>query len=72
MTLGIVGVGAIGSRLARIAHHGFGMRVSAASGASTRLPAEARPCALDVLVKESDFVVLACRSRPRRTTFQPR
>jgi D-3-phosphoglycerate dehydrogenase len=60
MTLGIVGVGAIGSRLARMAHHGFGMRVLGTQRRLERLPAEAGPCDLDTLVRTSDFVVLAC------------
>lgn len=60
MTLGIVGVGAIGSRLARIAHHGFGMRVLGNQRRLDRLPPEAQPRALEALVKESDFVVLTC------------
>ena len=60
MTLGIVGVGAIGSRLARIAHHGFGMRVLGSQRRLDRLPPHVQPRALDALVKESDFVVLAC------------
>jgi D-3-phosphoglycerate dehydrogenase / 2-oxoglutarate reductase len=60
MTLGIVGVGAIGSRLARIAHHGFGMRVLGSQRRLDRLPPQVQPRALEALVKESDFVVLAC------------
>jgi D-3-phosphoglycerate dehydrogenase len=60
MTLGIVGVGAIGSRLARIARHGFGMRVLGTQRRLDRLPPEALPADLDTLVKASDFVVLAC------------
>jgi D-3-phosphoglycerate dehydrogenase len=43
MTLGIVGVGAIGSRLARIAHHGFAMRVLGSQRRLDRLPPEAQP-----------------------------
>jgi D-3-phosphoglycerate dehydrogenase len=60
MTLGIVGVGAIGSRLARIAHHGFSMRVLGSQRRLDRLPPEAQPSSLEALIKESDFVVLAC------------
>jgi D-3-phosphoglycerate dehydrogenase len=60
MTLGIVGVGAIGSRLARIARHGFGMRVLGNQRRLDRLPPEAEASALDPLVADSDFVVLAC------------
>jgi D-3-phosphoglycerate dehydrogenase len=60
MTLGIVGVGAIGSRLARIARNGFGMRVLGNQRRLDRLPAEAEPCALDQLLPESDVVVVTC------------
>jgi D-3-phosphoglycerate dehydrogenase len=60
MALGIVGVGAIGSRLARSARHGFGMRVLGTQRRLDRLPAEAEPSDLETLLKTSDFVVLAC------------
>ncbi len=39
MTLGIVGVGAIGGRLAKIARHGFGMKVLGHQRRLDRLPA---------------------------------
>jgi len=64
LTLGIVGVGEIGTRLARIAHHGFGMRVLGHQRRLDRLPAEARAAGLDELLRESDFVVLACPLTP--------
>jgi len=60
MTLGIVGVGEIGGRLARIARHGFGMRVLGHQRRLDRLPSEAEPADLDALLAKSDFVVLAC------------
>jgi len=60
MTLGIVGVGAIGSRLAKICSNGFGMQVLGHQRRLDRLPPQARPAALDELVKASDFIVLAC------------
>lgn len=60
MTLGIVGVGAIGTRLARIARHGLGMRVLGNQRRLERLPAEAEPASLQELVAASDFIVLAC------------
>jgi D-3-phosphoglycerate dehydrogenase len=60
MTLGLVGVGAIGSRVARIAHHGFGMRVLGTQRRLDRLPAGVEPAALDALVQASDFVVISC------------
>ena len=60
MTLGVVGVGAIGSRVARIARHGFGMRVLGTQRRLERLPPDVEPAALDRVVAASDFVVLAC------------
>ena len=60
MTLGIVGVGEIGSRLAKICSSGFGMQVLGHQRRLDRLPPHARPAALGELVKASDFIVLAC------------
>jgi D-3-phosphoglycerate dehydrogenase len=64
MTVGIVGVGAIGSRVARIARRGFGMRVLGNQRSLERLPPEALPADLGTLIKVSDFVVLACPLTP--------
>ena len=60
MTLGIVGVGEIGKRLAFIAHRGFGMRVLGNQRRLDRLPPEAQPSGLDELLAASDFVVVTC------------
>jgi D-3-phosphoglycerate dehydrogenase len=60
MTLGIVGVGAIGTRLAKIARQGFGMNVLGHQRRLDRLPAEASPASLERILAQSDFVVLAC------------
>lgn len=65
MTVGIVGVGAIGTRLARICHHGFGMRVLGHQRRLDELPAEALATPLDELVAESDFVVVTCPLTPQ-------
>src|SRR5258706_5994444 len=64
MTVGIVGVGEIGTRLARICHHGFGIRVLGHQRRVERLPAEARASALDDLVAQSDFVIVTCPLTP--------
>lgn len=58
MTCGIVGVGAIGSRLAGILRHGFGMRVLGTQRRLNRLPPEAEPVTMDRLLTECDFVVV--------------
>jgi D-3-phosphoglycerate dehydrogenase len=65
MTLGIVGVGAIGSGLAKIARNGFGMKVLGHQRRLERLPAEASPASLEDLLRQSDFVVLACPLTPQ-------
>jgi D-3-phosphoglycerate dehydrogenase len=73
MTLGLVGVGAIGTRLARIARHGFGMRVLGTQRRLDRLPPEAEGCSLDTLLAGSAFVVLACPLTPQtRHLLNPR
>ena len=64
-TLGIVGVGEIGSRLAKIARNGFGMTVLGHQRRLDRLPTEASPSSLGDLLRESDFVVLACPLTPQ-------
>ena len=60
MTLGVVGVGEIGKRVARICRQGFGMRVLGNQRRLDRLPAEAEPSTLDDLLCVSDFVVITC------------
>jgi D-3-phosphoglycerate dehydrogenase / 2-oxoglutarate reductase len=65
MTLGIVGVGAIGGRLAKIARHGFGMMVLGHQRRLDRLPPEAQPSDLPAMLSVSDFVVLACPLTPQ-------
>lgn len=58
--LGIVGVGEIGSRIAEIAHHGYGMRVLGHQRRLETLPPFVEGTALDDLLARSDAVVLAC------------
>jgi D-3-phosphoglycerate dehydrogenase len=60
MTLGLVGVGEIGKRVAHICRSGFGMRVLGNQRRLDRLPAEAEPSTLDDLLSASDFVVITC------------
>ena len=64
MTVGIVGVGEIGRRVAKICGSGFGMRVLGNQRRLDRLPPEAEPAGLDKLVAESDFVVVTCPLTP--------
>ena len=64
MTLGIVGVGEIGKRVAKICRHGFGMRVLGHQRRLDRLPPDVQAMALDALLRESDFVVVTCPLTP--------
>ena len=63
-TLGIVGVGAIGQRIAEIAHHGFGMQVIGYQRRLDALPAFIKPAPLDTLFSSCDFVTLNCPLTP--------
>jgi D-3-phosphoglycerate dehydrogenase len=60
MTLGVVGVGEIGKRVARTCRQGFGMRVLGNQRRLDRLPTDAEPSTLDDLLSVSDFVVITC------------
>lgn len=64
-SLGIVGFGAIGRRLAEIAVNGFGMKVAAHTGTPSRLPPDIAPMSLPDLFAASDFVVVACPLTPQ-------
>jgi D-3-phosphoglycerate dehydrogenase / 2-oxoglutarate reductase len=59
LTVGIVGVGEIGQRLAKIARQGFGMRVLGNRRRMDRMPGDAEPAAFHDLLREADFVVMA-------------
>jgi D-3-phosphoglycerate dehydrogenase / 2-oxoglutarate reductase len=65
LTVGIVGVGEIGRRVAQICARGFGMRVLGNQRRLDRLPPEAQGVDLDDLVVQSDFVVIACPLNPQ-------
>ncbi len=64
MTVGIVGVGEIGTRLAKICRHGFGMRVLGNQRRLDRLPAEAEAMDLERLIAAADVVVVTCPLTP--------
>lgn len=63
-TLGIVGVGHIGARLARMCRDGLSMRVLGHQRRLDRLPEGVGPASLETLLAESDFVVLTCPLTP--------
>jgi D-3-phosphoglycerate dehydrogenase len=59
-TLGIVGMGSIGSALARIAGAGLSMRVLGHRASDAPMPQAVVRASLTQLLAESDYVVLAC------------
>jgi D-3-phosphoglycerate dehydrogenase len=59
-TLGIVGVGKIGRRVAAIGGTGFGMKVIGATRTTRELPAGIAPARIDELFSRSDVIVLSC------------
>ncbi|WP_149540148.1 hydroxyacid dehydrogenase [Siccirubricoccus phaeus] len=63
-TLGIVGIGAIGSRLAEIAHHGFRMQVLGFQRRREALPPFVEYADLPALFASSDYIALACPLTP--------
>jgi D-3-phosphoglycerate dehydrogenase len=63
-TVGIIGVGEIGRRVAKICRHGLGMKVLGTQRRMNRLPPDAHGVPLEVLLRESDVVVVACPLTP--------
>lgn len=63
-TVGIIGVGAVGSRLAAILHHGFGMKVVGHQRRLQALPGFVNGLALEDLLRCADYLVLACPLTP--------
>lgn len=59
-TLGIIGVGAIGNRLAKIGRHGFGMTVLGASRQQGKSRQDVENVALPDLFRRSDAVAVTC------------
>ncbi|PZW50492.1 D-3-phosphoglycerate dehydrogenase [Humitalea rosea] len=59
-TLGIIGVGAVGRRLAEIALHGFRMRVIGHRRDRAAMPPDVTYADLDTIFSESDYIALAC------------
>lgn len=59
-SIGIVGLGSVGLRLAEICHFGYGMRVLGHQRRLDALPAFVEGLPLDTLLSRSDLVVLCC------------
>ncbi len=64
-TMGIVGMGAVGRAVARIAQHGFGLDVAAFTRTPANVPEGVRPLDLDALVATADVLVLCCPLTPQ-------
>lgn len=58
--LGVVGLGSIGREIARIAHFGFGMAITAVIRSHRSVPSHIRVASLQDALRESDVLVLAC------------
>jgi D-3-phosphoglycerate dehydrogenase len=59
-TLGVVGMGNVGARVAEIAHAGFRMRVLGTPSRSRPHPSFVESAEVDRIFAQSDFIVLAC------------
>jgi D-3-phosphoglycerate dehydrogenase len=59
-TIGIIGLGNIGSRLAEICHAGFRMKVLGHQRRLNALPDFVKGVDIDTLCRESDFISLCC------------
>lgn len=79
-TLGIVGMGNVGSRVAEIAHAAFRMRILGTASRSKAPPPFVEVTDADRLLAESDYIVLACPltdatrhlvNAPRLSTMKP-
>jgi D-3-phosphoglycerate dehydrogenase len=66
-TVGIVGMGNVGRAVARIALHGFGLRVIANSRSAAGLPEGVSFASVDELVRHADIIVLCCPLTPETT-----
>jgi D-3-phosphoglycerate dehydrogenase len=63
-TLGIIGMGNVGTRVAEIAHFGFRMKVLGTASRTRPPPAFVEIAALERLFAEADYVLLACPLTP--------
>jgi D-3-phosphoglycerate dehydrogenase len=64
-TVGVIGYGAIGKRIAEIATQGFSMRAVAHTATPSRLPPHVAALPVDALFAQSDFIVVACPLTPQ-------
>ena len=59
-SLGILGVGTVGRRIAKIAHEGFGMKVMGTSRRKGSLPPFVQEAPLEELFEKADTIVVSC------------
>lgn len=59
-TIGVIGVGNIGSRLAEICHTGFRMKVLGHQRRLDALPSYVKGVDIDTLCRDSDFIAMCC------------
>jgi D-3-phosphoglycerate dehydrogenase len=64
MTAGIVGLGEIGKRVARICRQGFGMQVLGTQRRLDQMGPDAQSATLDEILANSDFIVITCPLTP--------
>jgi D-3-phosphoglycerate dehydrogenase len=64
MTVGIVGLGEIGKRVAKACRQGFGMNVLGNQRRMNQLGPDAQPATLDEILGSSDFIVITCPLTP--------
>ena len=64
LTAGIVGVGEIGKRVAKICRNGFGMRVLGNQRRLDQIGSDAQAATLDEILNLSDFIVITCPLTP--------
>ncbi|QHJ01698.1 hydroxyacid dehydrogenase [Xylophilus rhododendri] len=63
-TLGLLGFGAVGRRIAAIGEHGFGMRISTCTQTPSAVPEGIAAMPLEALFEASDVIVIACPLTP--------
>jgi len=71
-TIGIVGLGAVGQAVGKIAAHGFGLKVVAQTRSAKTAPDGVGFIGIDELVVASDIIVLCCPLTPETTGLMSR
>ena len=64
MTVGIVGLGEIGKRVAKVCRNGFGMRVLGNQRRMDQMGPDTEPATLEAILEGADFIVITCPLTP--------